>query len=248
MWRINYIIIALVILACENKNSKTAISMRNKKNTEQKTLAAQPKMQISTLEWQILNKGLVNIAEKNSKIMVDIKYATTDNFLGKDVYGSFDKCYLEKNTAEKLLKAQQYLEEIHPDYRLIVYDCARPRSAQQLMWDSIKCPPAEKTKYLSNPRNGSIHNYGCAVDVSIADEMGNPLDMGCSFDFFGPIAYPSMEWHYLQSGELSRQAYDNRQVLRTIMRKAGFFPIQTEWWHFNACTRDYAREHYPIIE
>jgi zinc D-Ala-D-Ala dipeptidase len=248
MWRINCIIIALVILACENKNSKTAISMRNKKNTEQKTLAAQPKMQISTLEWQIINKGLVNIAEKNSKIMVDIKYATTDNFLGKDVYGSFDKCYLEKNTAEKLLKAQQYLEEIHPDYRLIVYDCARPRSAQQLMWDSIKCHPAEKTKYLSNPRNGSIHNYGCAVDVSIADEKGNPLDMGCAFDYFGPLAYPSMEWHYLQSGELSQQAYDNRQVLRTIMRKAGFFPIQTEWWHFNACTRDFAKEHYPIIE
>jgi len=72
--------------------------------------------------------------------------------------------------------------------------------------------------------------------------------MGCAFDYFGPLAYPSMEWHYLQSGELSQQAYDNRQVLRTIMRKAGFFPIQTEWWHFNACTRDYAREHYPIIE
>ncbi len=222
--------------------------MRNKKNTEPKTLAAQPKMQISTLEWQIINKGLINIAEKSSKIIVEIKYATIDNFLNKDVYGNFDKCYLEKNTAEKLLKAQQYLEEIHPDYRLMVYDCARPRSAQQLMWDSIKCHPAEKTKYLSNPLNGSIHNYGCAVDVSIADEMGNPLDMGCSFDFFGPIAYPSMEWHYLQTGELSQLAYDNRQLLRTIMRKAGFFPIQTEWWHFNACTRDYAREHYPIIE
>jgi len=250
MWKINLFITILILSSCNqlpeehlyaNKNSFGNTSLFQK-------LIGETRMNTSQLEWQIIRKGLININTIDTNILVDIKYATEDNFLGFNIYGVLSKCYLEKNTAEKLHLAQIYLEEIHPEYNLIVFDCTRPRSAQQTMWDSIDCTPYERTKYLSNPLYGSNHNFGCAVDVSIVDKNGLLLDMGCDFDIFDSIAYPIMESYYLSTNELSLEQIENRQLLRHIMNKAGFFNIRTEWWHFNSCTRDYAIKNFPIIE
>ena len=116
------------------------------------------------------------------------------------------------------------------------------------MWDTVKIPMAEKTKYLSNPKYGSLHNYGAAVDISIVDEKNIPLDMGTSYDFFGELAYPEKEQQMLREGKLTQQQIDNRKLLRAVMQKASFFNIQTEWWHFNSCTREFAAQNYKIIE
>lgn len=203
---------------------------------------------ISHLESLLITAGLVDIQKIDSTIYIDIKYSTTDNFMEMDLYGDFAKAYLQPDVAEKLSKAQQFLKEEYPDYSLLVYDGVRPRHVQQMMWDSLKLPFKEKTKFISNPKNGSIHNYGAAVDLTIIDEKGTPLDMATPYDFIGKLAYPRLEQTLLTEGKISQQQINNRALLRKAMKKAGFFGIQTEWWHFNSCTRNEAKLKYKIVE
>lgn len=180
--------------------------------------------------------------------MVELKYSTTDNFLGEDVYGELERAYLQPEPAAKLAEAQRLLRERNPEYRLLVYDAARPRSIQQVLWDKLRVPLVEKTKYVSNPKNGSVHNFGAAVDLTIARADGTPLDMGTPYDFFGELAYPTKEKEMVRKGKLTQQQVENRILLREVMGKAGFTGILTEWWHFNALSREKAKEKYPIIE
>jgi D-alanyl-D-alanine dipeptidase len=203
--------------------------------------------EISPIEKQLIEMGLVNIHDLDSGIVVELRYSTTNNFIGLDMYGDFDACYLQKDVAEKLVKAQQFLQSKYPFYSLVVYDAVRPLHIQQQMWDTLKLPPGQKTKYLSNPGNGSLHNYGAAVDLSIIDENGIPLDMGTPFDFFGEKAHPVKEKELLANGILSQREIFNRELLRDVMRHGGFFGIQTEWWHFNSCTRAEAAVKYAMV-
>lgn len=203
---------------------------------------------ITTTEQSILDAGLVDIKSVDSTIVVDLKYSTTDNFLGMDVYGDFNKCYLQPDVAEKLKLAQQYLKEQYPYYNLVVYDGARPRSVQRIMWDTVDIPYMERGKFLSSPTSGSLHNFGAAVDISIIDEHGYTLDMGTPYDYVGELAYPREEDRLLREGKLSYKQLLNRELLRTVMNQAGFWGITTEWWHFNSCSRETAYEKYAIIE
>jgi D-alanyl-D-alanine dipeptidase len=212
------------------------------------TLVKDTAPEISPIEKQLIEMGLVNIHDLDSEIVVDLRYSTTDNFIGLDMYGDFNACYLQKDVAEKLVMAQQFLRKRYPYYSLVIYDAVRPLHIQQQMWDTLKLPPGQKTKYLSNPGNGSLHNYGAAVDLSIIDENGIPLEMGTPFDFFGEKAHPVKEKELLENGELSQREVFNRELLRSVMRQAGFFGIHTEWWHFNSCTRAVAAEKYKIVE
>lgn len=191
---------------------------------------AEPPM--SEFEQMFRDSGLVDLEEYIPGILIDLKYSTTDNFVALDVYGDLDKCFLRKEAAEKLKKAQAILHETHPNHQLLVFDGVRPFRVQQLMWDSLDMP--FKRNYLSPPSKGSVHNYGCAVDLSIADSTGLEIDMGTPFDFFGPLAQPQLEGQMRANGKLSEQQYENRLLLRSVMKKAGFFDIRTEWWHFNA--------------
>jgi D-alanyl-D-alanine dipeptidase len=190
---------------------------------------------------------LTNIHEIDSSIQVDLRYASTNNFLDINLYGSINKAYLQKEVAVKLAKAQQLLKDTLPDYSLIILDATRPQSIQQKMWDEIKVPANQKSKYLSNPKYGSLHNFGAAVDVSIIDEKGKLIDMATPFDSFEKLAYPFYEDKFLKSGALSQEQFNNRQLLRNIMKEAGFMPITTEWWHFNSCYRKEAKVWYPMV-
>ncbi|HLP10818.1 MAG TPA: M15 family metallopeptidase, partial [Flavobacteriales bacterium] len=105
-----------------------------------------------------------------------------------------------------------------------------------------------KIKFLSNPAFGSVHNYGAAVDLSICTKKGEELDMGTPYDDTASLAYPILESRFLQRGELTKEQLKNRQLLRSVMYKSGFFGIQTEWWHFNAMTRDVAAAKFKRIE
>ena len=213
------------------------------KETIIETISAVP-----PIELQMIEHGLINIHDLDTSIMVELKYSTTDNFLGKDVYGGLKNAYLQPDVAEMLVSSQKFLKSIHPEFSLIVYDAARPRSIQQKMWDAVDAPFQEKIRFLANPVNGSIHNFGAAVDVSILDADGNPLDMGTSFDYMGELAYPSLEEEMLEQDRLEPNHIENRRLLRRVMRHGGFWGIQSEWWHFNACSRAEARERYQIIE
>ena len=200
------------------------------------------------LERSLIDAGLVNVKDLDSTIQVDLKYSSTDNFLGIDVYGDLENCYLQPDVAKKLAVAQAALKKQYPYYRLIVYDGARPRSIQQVMWDTIQVEERERPKYLSNPKYGSLHNFGAAVDVSIVNEEGMPLDMGTPYDHFSELAYPEREEEMLSEGRLTQRQVLNRELLRSVMTEAGFFNIQTEWWHFNSCYREEARTKYEMLE
>lgn len=204
--------------------------------------------EIDTLEQRLIDSGLVNIQEINNSILVDVKYASPDNFMEQNMYGSIQHIYLQPEVAERLNNAQEKLKEIDSSLTLLVYDGVRPVWVQQFMWDYLDLPINEKTKFVSNPKNGSLHNYGCAVDVTIAKNDGNPLDMGAGYDDIRKIAYPSMEEHFLSTGELTEEQLNNRKLLRKVMKHGGFWNIQTEWWHFNAFNRSAAKKKFtPIL-
>lgn len=202
----------------------------------------------SAIELEMEELGLVNITSLDSTIKVDLRYSTENNFTGKDMYGDLNSCYLQKDVAEKLVNAQAALRSRYPYYSLLVFDGARPVSIQQLMWDSVELSPMDRQKYLSNPANKSLHNYGAAVDLTIVDEAGHELDMGTPYDYFGELAHPRKEAYYFETGELSATQIANRELLREVMRTAGFSRIETEWWHFNSTSRIRASEIYPVIE
>lgn len=209
--------------------------------------------QCQPAEATMQKQGLVDVQKVDPGILVELKYSTTDNFVGKDVYGDLTRAYMQPIAAQKLARASQYLRAHHPNLRLLVYDAARPRSAQWNLWNALpNLPERERRKYVADPRKGSIHNYGCAVDLTVAavDENGKakPLDMGTKYDFFGELAYPSREAALLKSGKLTRQQLDNRLILRTAMREGGFMPIEYEWWHFNALSHERAKTTFQIIE
>ncbi len=191
---------------------------------------------------------LVNINSIDSSIRVDLRYATDNNFMGHVLYDTLNALYLQADVAERLSKCQSYLKSIHPTYSLLIYDGVRPLEVQREMWNALdSIPPLNRGKFVSNPSYGSVHNFGAAVDLTICDENGNPLDMGAGYDDFRDIAFPSKEWKFLASGELTKEQHENRKLLREVMRSEGFRNIPSEWWHFNACSRDQAVVKYKKL-
>ncbi|MBN2497659.1 MAG: M15 family metallopeptidase [Deltaproteobacteria bacterium] len=191
--------------------------------------------------------GLVDAAKVVPGLRVELKYSTTDNFLHADVYGSLERCYLQRDAAEMLAAAAAQLAKLRPDLRLLAYDCVRPVSVQRRMWKVVKGTPQQPYVADPNTRTGSIHNYGCAVDLTLADAQGKPLDMGTPFDYFGQAAQPRHEAGLVQSGKLSTEQLANRLLLRLIMARAGFQPIASEWWHFNCAPNSVARKKYKKV-
>ena len=148
-----------------------------------------------------------------------------------------------------LANASKYLRTVNDSLRLLVYDGARPHAIQIVLWESLpQYTPAKRRTFVADPAEGSIHNYGSAVDLTIAFADGTPLDMGTKYDYFGELAYPKFENRFLQNGKLSKNQLENRQLLRKVMQKAGFMPIEYEWWHFNAVSRAKAKAMYQIVE
>lgn len=201
-----------------------------------------------TLSERLMAFGLIDAQSLNSKIRVELKYSTEDNFMKTNVYGTFNKVLLQKKPAEMLAKAQDYLTEKDSSLHLLVYDAVRPLWVQWKMWNMLDSIPVSlRSKFVSNPKNHSIHNYAAAVDLTICDKYLVPLDMGAGFDDPREIAYPSKERFYLAKGELTQDQVDNRMLLRNVMKKAGFRVLPTEWWHFNAMSRDEAKKRYKVV-
>ena len=199
------------------------------------------------LDTWLHDRGLVDISVLDSTIRVHLVYATPDNFMGEAVYTGITRAWLHPDAAQKLVTAQRLLKKEHPDLTLVVYDAARPMSVQRKMWRLVR--GTDKVNYVSNPSNGGgLHNYGMAVDVTILDPAGEPMPMGTPFDFFGEEAHTNNEEALLASGMITRKEFDNRRLLRRIMKSAGFRTIPYEWWHFNACSRAEARQSYPVLD
>lgn len=182
----------------------------------------------------------------SDNLAIDLKYATADNFVGQNLYGDFNRAYLHKLAAEKLVRAISNLAAVNPKYKLVIYDALRPRSVQYVLWDKVK--GTDKQKYVANPKGGSIHNYGFALDISILDETGKPLDMGTPFDDFTDLAQPQLEQQFLKAGKLTERRIQNRLMLRKVMQDAGFIQLPVEWWHYDALPKTELKSRYKIVE
>ena len=235
---------------CDKATKKTNKTIAADKTIQQKDTnkVADLRSHLSAIESNIKAAGLIDIQLLNPDIQVFLRYASDNNFLHQNLYDAFNKAYLADECAKKIALAQTFLSRTKPGFKLLVWDAARPVSAQQLMWDALDMPFEERTKYVSNPKNHSLHNYGCAVDLTIQDSLENELDMGTDFDDFDTLAQPQFEWLCLQRGTLNPTQIENRKLLRSLMKKAGFTILPSEWWHFNCCSRVYAKEHYIVVE
>lgn len=162
--------------------------------------------------------GLINVAELDDSLIFDLRYATYNNFLKRILY-PVSICVLQLDTAKKLSKANSRAKEL--GFRLKVLDAYRPLSIQKQMWDFIR-----DENYIAPPWRGSCHNRGAAVDVTLADESGNEVEMPSDFDDFSKRAWIG----YMDASE---KAIENRELLGKIMTEAGFLRIESEWWHFN---------------
>jgi D-alanyl-D-alanine dipeptidase len=162
---------------------------------------------------------IVYLGSVDSTIVMDVKYATTNNFVGKVLYPT-DKVYMRKIVAEKLSEANNYLKQNH-NLSIKIFDGYRPLSVQKLMWEILPDP-----RYVADPSKGSRHNRGAAVDITLIDERGNELEMGTPYDDFTEKAHYDYE-------DLSDEVKANRKLLRDVMIKFGFEPLETEWWHFD---------------
>lgn len=191
--------------------------------------------------------GLVDVGAR-LPVRVELKYGTTDNFMQRDVYGGLKRCFLVDDAARMLGDALGHLQRGHPGWTFVMYDCARPRRVQLIMWDVVK--GTKQQGYVANPHTppDSIHNTGCAVDLSVWDTTTNSaVDMGTPYDFFGRAAHPSKESELWKAGELSAAQWANRLALREAMLRAGFRPLGHEWWHFDCADGKTARKKYPVI-
>ncbi|MDN3677336.1 M15 family metallopeptidase [Flavobacterium paronense] len=167
---------------------------------------------------EVDSNAFVNIKNYSKDFVFDMKYATADNFLKEKVYPC-DECFLRVKTVKALLEANKSF--ITKGFRIKLYDCYRPKSIQKKMWKIV--PDAN---FVANPKKGSIHNRGGAVDISLVDSVGVEVDMGTKFDFFGEEAS-----HKYQN--LSPEILANRKFLKETMLLYNFKSFDSEWWHYN---------------
>ncbi len=161
---------------------------------------------------------VVDIKAVNPRIIIDMKYATVDNFTKRRLYDS-NTCFLRKSTAVKLDAVQKELERMN--LGLKVWDCYRPLAVQRILWAIL---PDER--YVANPKTGSRHNRASAVDLTVVDSQGTELQMPTGFDDFTLRA----DHHYQ---DLPDQVIRNRELLKNLMKRAGFIPLPEEWWHYD---------------
>ncbi|MBK8010751.1 MAG: M15 family metallopeptidase [Deltaproteobacteria bacterium] len=194
------------------------------------------------------SEPLVDVGSLDARFILDIRYATTDNFFNQKVYDA-PRCILLTSVAERMLTAQQWLDRHHPGLRLMFKDCYRPNHVQFVMWKAVE--GTAKARYVANPhtKTGSIHSYGAAVDLTLADREGQELDMGTPYDFLGRLAEPRHEAGYLADGKLTAAQVEHRRILRRAMVEGGgMHTIPNEWWHFNAAPAKVIRARYPRLD
>ena len=207
----------------------------------------------------IRKMGLVDINTLDKEILVELRYATTNNFMQQNIYGELRKAYFVPHFARKIAQAQQILRQRKPGYRLLIYDAARPQSAQRRMRQAVEGTPY--TAYVAEASRGGRHNFGVAVDLTIADKDGRPLDMGAPFDHFGREAWigdgrNTTLQHFKayiaqmqKQGIISAEAAANRTLLVEIMDAVGLRPYAKEWWHYQErVSMSRTREIYKLLD
>ena len=207
--------------ATEITPNKVTKSNKADKNAEETTVVEKKSEAVKTETTKEVDVNDENFKEITSEqgILLDIKYATKDNFTKKVIYPC-GRCYLRPGVAKKIEAAHQWLKIEHKK-GLKMFDCYRPRPAQQRLWDVVPNPD-----YVTPPAKGSMHNRGLAVDLTLVDLNGKELNMGTPYDFFGKEAHTD-------NTQLPAAVLENRRLLKQAMTAQGFSGIRTERWHFS---------------
>lgn len=168
-----------------------------------------------------LQSDLVELTSLDSTIKLDIRYASTNNFTGSVFYKQA-KAFMQRPAAEAVARANQRLKK--RGLGLLVHDAYRPWHVTKMFWEAT---PSEFKDFVANPANGSRHNRGCAVDITLYDlSSGEPIQMVAGYDEFSTRSFP------MYPGGTARQRW-YRELLREVMESEGFTVYEFEWWHFD---------------
>lgn len=164
-------------------------------------------------------KQMVSLRKHLPGIVLDLKYSGADNFMGQPLYPRITTTYLRKNAADALLAINKELRA--KGLGIKVFDAYRPYSVTEKMWEPVK-----DDRYAADPKKGSGHNRGIAVDLTLIRLRNKKeLDMGTGFDNFTDTAHHAFQ-------QLPGTVLNNRLLLRSVMEKHGFKALDTEWWHY----------------
>jgi len=172
---------------------------------------------------------LVTIGSPSFDVDIALAYATPDNVTGAPIY-RHARCYLHEAAAERLQSAIRLASAIGLRFR--IFDAFRPAEAQWVLWNRFPDP-----EFVADPRRGSPHSRGAAVDLTLLDANGTELEMGTGFDDFRPVAHHG-------NTEVPAGAQRNRAILLGLMSAAGWDFYRNEWWHYQLFD---ARRLYPLI-
>ena len=175
----------------------------------------------------------------------DLRYAGSNNFAGRNLYGSLDCAWLRAEAAAGLEAAAQWLVTQRPGWVLRVLDALRPQRVQESIWRDVEGTPM--AMYFAHPGRGSIHSFGMAVDVTLLGSDGTEVDMGSGFDEMSTLSHPELHAQHLASGALTAAQVNERDWLRQAMAHGGFDGIGTEWWHFDHGDRSRVRRDFPRV-
>lgn len=187
--------------------------------------------------WSALPEGFKDFKQAAPKALMDIRYYGNDNFVGKKIRGyNAAKCVLTDKAATALAQAQKEAQK--RGFSLKVFDCYRPQKAvdhfvewaknlydiknKEVFYPNVDKKDLFKKGYIAQK---SGHSRGSTVDLTLTSSDGEELDMGSVFDFFDPLSHTA-------NPEVSKEAFQNRMLLKEIMEKAGFVNYAKEWWHY----------------
>jgi len=208
---------ALALAAQERPRIFRIAPVRPVAELRKEALAAQPPRESGDFR----PSDLVDLAKLDPRIKLDIRYATSDNFLSTPVYSSA-RAFLQRPAAEALLRAERELAK--DGYGLMIFDAYRPWYVTKIFWDAT---PPEKHEFVADPAQGSRHNRGCAVDLTLYDlKTGREIEMTGVYDEMSERSYPSYT-----GGTADQRAH--RDLLRRAMERQDFTVYDTEWWHFD---------------
>lgn len=172
-------------------------------------------------EGDFRDSDLVELIKLDSTFVLDIRYATDNNFVGRPVYTEA-RAFLQRPAAEALVKVNQEFAEL--GYRLLIFDGYRPWSVTKTFWDIT---PEEDKKFVADPSKGSRHNRGCAIDLSLYEiATGKQVEMTGKYDEMSERSYPDYNGGTDEQREM-------RDLLRSKMEANGFVVYEYEWWHFD---------------
>ncbi|HTP68653.1 MAG TPA: M15 family metallopeptidase [Dongiaceae bacterium] len=180
-------------------------------------LAAKPRHEQSNFR----HADLVELTTLDPSIHLDIRYAQSNNFLSTPVYTQA-RAFMQRPAAEALVRALHKLQPL--GYGLLIHDAYRPWYVTKIFWDAT---PPKDHQFVANPKEGSKHNRGCAVDLSLYDlATGKAVEMPGLYDEMSPRSFPTFP------GGTSLQRW-HRELLRRAMESEGFAVNESEWWHFD---------------